>query len=246
MGDDAVKFTTHTSLRDGRLKACSVLAAALTVILAIAPAQAHHPGAELDKVMGDKEKFFEKTDRPAPAFELMNRDGEVVSLSDYTDKILVVHFVYTSCPDVCPLHAEKIEDIQTMINQSPMKEVVQFVTISTDPKTDTPDVLKTYGKDHNLNPVNWTFMTTSTGQPEDTTRKLAEALGHKFVKSDDGYQTHGVVTHVIDRGGRWAGNFHGLRFDSVNMVLYINGLINSASEPKKDQGWIDKLKGLFN
>jgi protein SCO1/2 len=218
----------------------------LTVILAIAPAQAHHPGAALDKVMGDKEKFFEKTDRPAPAFELTNRDGEVVSLSDYADKILVVHFVYTSCPDVCPLHADKIQEIQTMINESPMKEIVQFVTITTDPETDTPDVLKTYGRDHNLNPVNWTFMTAAPDQPEDTTRKLAQSFGHKFVKSDDGYQTHGVVTHVIDRGGRWAGNFHGLRFDSVNMVLYINGLINRPPEPKKDQGWIGKLRGLFN
>ena len=133
-----------------------------------------------------------------------------------------------------------------MINQSPMKEVVQFVTITTDPKTDTPDVLKTYGEDHNLNPVNWTFMTAAPTQPADTTRKLAETFGHKFVKSDDGYQTHGVVTHVIDRGGRWAGNFHGLRFDSVNMVLYTNGLINRPPEPKKDQGWIGKLRGLFN
>src|SRR3546814_10249326 len=32
------------------------------------------------------------------------------------------------------------------------------------------------------------------------------------------------------RGGRWAANFHGLRFNSVNMVLYINGLINNAAE----------------
>lgn len=241
-----MRLTRHTSLRDGRLKISSVLAAALTVILTFSSAQAHHPGAELDKVMGDKEKFFEKTDRPAPAFELTNRNGEVVSLSDYADKILVVHFVYTSCPDVCPLHAAKIQEIQMMINLSPMKDVVQFVTITTDPKTDTPDVLKTYGEDHNLNPVNWTFMTPTPDQPEDTPRKLAESFGHKFVKSDDGYQTHGVVTHVIDRGGRWAGNFHGLRFDSINMVLYLNGLINNPSETKKDQGWIGKLRGLFN
>jgi len=241
-----VRFTKHTSLRDGRLKTWSVLAAVLTVVLAIAPAQAHHPGAELDKVMGDKEKFFEQTDRQAPAFELMNRDGEVVSLSDYADKILVVHFVYTSCPDVCPLHAEKIQEIQTMINASPMKEIVQFVTITTDPKTDTPEVLHTYGENHGLDPANWTFMTAAPEQAEDTTRQLAETFGHKFVKSDDGYQTHGVVTHVIDRGSRWAGNFHGLRFNSVNMVLYINGLINKPPEAKTDRGWFEKLRGVFN
>ena len=102
----------RTSLRYNKVNTWSALAVALTVILTFSSAQAHHPGAELDKVMGDKEKFFEKTDRPAPSFELMNRDGEIVNLSDYADKILIVHFVYTSCPDVCPLHAEKIQEIQ--------------------------------------------------------------------------------------------------------------------------------------
>lgn len=241
-----MKVTKNANARNDRFNSWSILVAALTVILAIAPAQADHPGADLDKVMWDKEKFFAKTDRPAPAFKLMNRNREVVGLSNYADKILVVHFVYTSCPDVCPLHADKLQEIQTMINVSPMKEVVQFVTITTDPKTDTPEVLSTYGEDHGLDPVNWTFMTATPEQAEDTTRKLAEAFGHKFVKSDDGYQTHGVVTHVIDRDGRWAGNFHGLRFNSVNMVLYINGLINKPPEPKKDQGWLEKLRGVFN
>ena len=224
---------------------CSLLAV-LAVFLIITPVRADHPGANLDKVIHDKEKYFQKVDKPAPTFDLVNGDGGQISLSDYSDKILVLHFVYTSCPDVCPLQAEKIQDIQTMINLSPMKEVVQFVTITTDPETDTPDVLKTYGEEHALDPVNWTFMTTAPGQEEDTTRKLAGAFGHKFVKSDDGYQVHGVVTHVIDRGGRWAGNFHSLKFNSVNMVLYINGLINKPPEPKRGQAWFEKLKGLLN
>ncbi len=232
--------------RGNRTSIWRVLVFALAPLLSIAPVQAHHPGADLDKVMGSKEKYFEIKDKPAPTFDLVNGNGKKVSLSDYTDKILVLHFVYTSCPDVCPLHAEKLQEIQTMINSSPMKDVAQFVTITTDPATDTPDVLKTYGENHNLDPTNWTYMTVASGQAEDTTRKLAEAFGHKFVKSDDGYQTHGIVTHVIDRGGRWAGNFHGLRFASINMVLYINGLINKPAEPRGNQGWFEKLKGLLN
>ena len=224
---------------------CSLIAV-LFVFLVITSSRADHPGANLDKLMINKEKFFEKKNKPAPTFELINGNGEQVSLSEYAGKILVVHFVYTSCPDVCPLQAQKIQDIQTMINSSPMKETVQFVTITTDPLIDTPDVLKAYGDDHSLDPVNWTFLTVAPKQAEDTTRKLAEAFGHKFVKSDDGYQTHGVVTHVIDRGGRWAGNFHSLRFKSINMVLYINGLINNHLEPERQEGWLNKLKGIFN
>ena len=81
-------------------------------------------------------------------------------------------------------------------------------------------------------------------QPEDATRKLAEAFGHKFTKTEDGYQMHGVVTHVIDKEGRWRGNFHGLRFEPVNLVLFVNGLANDAQAPHghQDQTLWDKIK----
>src|SRR3546814_885221 len=118
------------------------LALALFVVLAsAAPTAAHHPGADLDRVMGSKEKYFQLIDRPAPAFELMGAGEKAVTLADFTDKIVVLHFVYASCPDVCPLHAEKLAEVQAKVNLSPMKDMVQFVTITTDPAKDTADVL---------------------------------------------------------------------------------------------------------
>uniref|UniRef100_UPI0013D81A57 SCO family protein n=2 Tax=Pseudomonadota TaxID=1224 RepID=UPI0013D81A57 len=74
---------------------------------------------------------------------------------------VVLHFIYTSCPDVCPLHAEKIAEIQKMVNSTPMKDQVVFTSITTDPSKDTPDVLKAYGPAHGLDPVNWLFLTTT-------------------------------------------------------------------------------------
>ena len=83
------------------------LALALSVVLAsAAPAAAHHPGADLDRVMGSKERYFQLIDRLAPAVELMGAGKKTISLSDFPDKVIVLHFVYASCPDVCPLHAE--------------------------------------------------------------------------------------------------------------------------------------------
>jgi protein SCO1/2 len=56
-----------------------------------------------------------------------------------------------------------------------------------------------------------------------------------------------VVTHIIDRGGRWAANFHGLRFAAINMVLYVNGLTNEAGNSRTpDEGtfW-DRVRRFF-
>ena len=201
----------------------------LALLLVSVPAAAWaHSLKDLETLLGDKEKYFQSVDKAAPGFALEDADGKPVRLSDLRGKVVVLHFIYAGCPDVCPLHADRIAEIQSMVNQTPMKAQVQFVTITTDPKNDTPDVLRAYGEQHRLDPVNWTFLTTGTDQPEDATRKLAERFGHKFMKQDGGYQVHGIVTHVIDKEGRWRANFHGLKFEPTNLVVFINALVNDA------------------
>lgn len=227
------------------MRSTTIAALALPVLLALgSPAAAHHPGDKLDEVMTGKEEFFQTIDRPAPAFALVDADGKPVALPDFADRIVVMHFIYAGCPDVCPLHAEKIAEIQQMVNQTPMQDRVQFVTITTDPVNDTPEVLKDYGPAHGLDPANWVFLTAGPDQGEDTTRKLVEAYGHKFMITEDGLQVHGVVTHVVDRGGRWTANFHGLKFDPLSVVLYVNGLTNNPQKPAEPTLW-EKIRNWF-
>lgn len=206
-----------------------------------------HSMDEVDAMLQNDEKYFQQIDRPTPDFTLRTADGRIVRPADLIGKVVVLHFVYTSCPDVCPLHAEKIAEIQKMVNSTPMKDQVTFVTITTDPTKDKPDVLNAYGPAHGLDPVNWLFLTTAPGQPEDMTRNLAEAFGHKFSVTNDGYQMHGIVTHVIDKEGRWRANFHGLNFAPVNLVTFVNALTNNVERThhERDEGWLAKLKGLF-
>jgi protein SCO1/2 len=221
-----------------------------TLALAVAsPALAHHPGADLDQVMGDRENHFQAIDAPeAPAFELAGVEGNIVSLADFADKIVILNFIFAGCTDVCPLHAELIADIQEMIGASPMKDMVQFISVTTDPKTDTSDVLRAYGETHGLSPENWIILTAPPGAPDDATRQVAKTYGLEFTPVENGQFVHGVVTHVIDRNGRFAAKFHGLRFDPVNLVLYVNGLINNVhlGNKKSDPRLWDRVKGLFN
>ncbi|KAB2850112.1 MAG: SCO family protein [Hyphomicrobiaceae bacterium] len=216
------------------------LALALAGTLIAAPAAAHHPGQNLDKVMGSKERYFQVIDRPAPEFTLSDAGGRVVSNPDFKGKVLALHFIFASCMDVCPLHANKIAEAQELVNASPMKDQVRFVSITTDPDRDTPEVLRSFGPARGLDAANWAFLTIAPGQSEESTRNLAEAFGHKFTKYPDGTQLHGIVTHVIDQQGIWRANFHGLRFDPVNLVLYVNGLVNETqprSVPAKPGLW---------
>ena len=218
----------------------------LALVGATGSTVAAHSLEDLQTQLGDREKYFQPIDRETPELRLEDAGGREVGLEDFRGKVVVLHFIYTSCPDVCPLHAERIAEIQEMVNRTPMREQVEFVTITTDPRHDTPDVMRSYGPAHGLDPVNWIFLTSGPDRTEDTTRKLAGRFGHKFTKSDDGYQMHGVVTHIIDREGRWRANFHGLQFKPSNLVVYVNALTNAhAPQRHPEPSWWDKIRSLF-
>jgi protein SCO1 len=210
------------------------LAVALaTVMIAGSQAAAHHP-ADLEGDLSKRERYFQPLEGDAaPDFTLEDADGREVSLEDFRGKVVVLHFIYAGCPDECPLHTDLIARVQEMVNRTPMRDLVQFVTITTDPERDTPEVLKAYGPAHGLDPANWVFLTSGPERPE-ATRDLVQRFGHRFAATEDGHQLHGIVTHVLDREGRWRANFHGLKFEPMNLVSYINALTNDHHGPGPD------------
>lgn len=209
-----------------------IFAAAASLLLSMTPLPAiAHSLNDLEQQLFEREQYFQVKDEPAPDFALQDADGKPVALADLAGKVVILNFIYASCPDVCPLHAEKLAEVQEMIAITPMKDEVAFVTVTTDPVRDTPEVLREYGRLHGLEPANWTILTRGPDEPEDTTRKLAERFGLKFTETEDGLQMHGTVTIVIDRDGQWRASFHGLQFDPTNLVLYVNALVNDVHGP---------------
>lgn len=206
------------------MKLLNIATAFLLLVFAAAPAAAHGM-KELGEEMSKREKYFQPLDKETPSFALKDAKGQPVRLSDFRGKAVVLHFIYASCPDACPLHADLLGRVQSMVNETPMQDQVQFVTITTDPVNDTPEILEAYGPPHGLDSSNWVFLTSGPENPEET-RELVERFGHRFDVIDGGAQIHAVVTHVIDKEGRWRANFHGLKFEPTSLVVYLNGLVN--------------------
>ena len=72
-------------------------------------------------------------------------------------------------------------------------------------------------------------------------RPTAEALAASFAALS-GRDSRLPMVHVIDRGGRHAGIFHGAEFGHVSMTLYINGLTNAHPH---EPGMFDRVLGMF-
>ncbi|MCB4824861.1 SCO family protein [Roseicella aerolata] len=223
-------------------------AAALAALLSAAPRGLAHPPEGHEARLRDRERYFQPLEpRPAPDFTLEDAEGRWLGLADLRGKAVVLHFVYASCPDVCSSHAERIADIRQMLNRTPVRDLVRFITVTTDPERDTPEVLRGYGPAHGLDPANWIFLTSGTDRPE-ATRALAAAFGHRFTPTPEGMQMHGVVTHVIDREGRLRANFHGPDFAPDNLVAYVRALAGEHDRQPLEGPWgaiRSWLKGMF-
>jgi protein SCO1/2 len=80
---------------------------------------------------------------PAPAIDGLIRDDEPFSLADLEDKVAIVFFGYTFCPDVCPLALADMAAVYNGLTPEEQADVA-VVFVTTDPERDTPQRLAQY------------------------------------------------------------------------------------------------------
>lgn len=89
-------------------------------------------------------------------FELTAATGQPFRAEQMAGKVWVVDFIFTSCAGICPVMTGKMAELQRQFDG---EDRVEFVSISVDPKTDTPEVLADYAKRYGADPARWHFLT---------------------------------------------------------------------------------------
>jgi protein SCO1 len=86
--------------------------------------------------------------KPAPPIRLRNYLGQPVTLSEYRGKAVLVTFLYTNCPDVCPLIASNLRVALNLLGARASK--VQVIAVSVDPRGDTPAAVARFLHAHEM------------------------------------------------------------------------------------------------
>jgi protein SCO1 len=211
----------------------------------IPPASAHHPLEEMEEALRERDRYLELTEREAPVFaSLRDADGRSFSLEDFRGKVVVLNFLFATCTDVCPLHSDLIASLQEQINALPIGDEVRFITITTHPELDTPEILRSYGARHGLDPASWMFLTSGPERPAET-RGLAQRYGLKFTPVSHNQFVHGVVTHLIDQEGMLRARYHGLRFDQTNFVDHVHVLLDHELDVRDGQSVWGAIRSIL-
>jgi protein SCO1/2 len=86
--------------------------------------------------------------KQAPPIQLRNYLGRPVTLSQYRGKAVLVTFLYTNCPDVCPLIASNLRVALNLLGARASK--VQVIAVSVDPRGDTPAAVARFLHRHEM------------------------------------------------------------------------------------------------
>lgn len=136
-------------------------------------------------------------DIQVPDFTLVDQNGKPFRFAGARGKLIVATFIFTTCPDVCPLLSAKFAAIQRALDDKRQRDTL-LLSITTDPEIDTSAVLKSYAERYKADAGRWLFLTGS----RERLAKVWSDFGVNVKKFGPGQVQHTALTTLIDRGGR--------------------------------------------
>src|SRR5262247_2974775 len=160
-----------------------------------------------------------------PNLPVVTQDGKTLRFYDdvIKDKIVVVNFIYTTCPDICGLTTARLSQAEDKLGDMVGRDVF-FVSLTVDPENDTPAKLKEYAEAFHITGPGWLFL---TGKP-DNIRAINDRLGQR---SPDLREHRQEIVLGNDAMGVWARN--SIFGDVDRFVMDVRGM---------DAKWRDQVR----
>jgi protein SCO1/2 len=174
----------------------------LTDIRKVGQAPLEKPPAEAPAPSASSGLELIKPGEAIPDTPFVDQDGKKRSFSGFKGSPLVVTFIYTKCPlpTFCPLMDRHFAAMQKPLADDPALNTVHLVTVSFDPTTDTPAVLKQHAKTLNADLTRWTFLTGDRDEIDRFAARFGVSVGRAL--NDPRDITHNLRTAIVGADGK--------------------------------------------
>jgi protein SCO1/2 len=174
----------------------------LTSIKKVGEAPLQKPPADTPAPSASSGLELLKPGDTVPNASFVDQDGRKRRFGDFKGSPVVVTFIYTKCPlpTFCPLMDRHFASMQKTLKAEPALKSVHLVTVSFDPVTDTPRVLKAHAKTLNADLSRWTFLTGDRDEIDRFAARFGVAVSR--ASNDPRDITHNLRTAIIDADGK--------------------------------------------
>jgi protein SCO1 len=162
-------------------------------------------------------------------FRLISQDSSVINFpEDFKGKPYLLGFIFTNCPDVCPLTSHNFQLVQEEVKNEDLKGI-NFVLISFDPDRDKPWVLKDYASLRNIDESNFKLLTGNKDTIKALMKKMqVVAIPGDTSKTPDGdliyFYTHTDKAFLIDKDNKIRSEYRGSKLDIPQAVKDLKSL----------------------
>ena len=112
------------------------------------------------------------------------------------DRVVLLNVIFTNCSDACPLITRKLREVREAMGEEQASKVT-FISLSSDPTNDTPQVLKAFAEKQGVDGPNWLFLTGDKAQMD----LVLMRLGH-LIPSPEQHSTQLIAGDVANK--RWS------------------------------------------
>ena len=134
----------------------------------------------------------------APQFTLLDTGGRAVRLSDYRGQAVLLAFIFTTCPGVCPRISNQMAALQDRLKTEGLfPGKARLVSVTVDPKTDTAEVLTRYASAYGADRAGWSFLRDA---PE-RLKPVLKAYDEWTKPLPKGWLDHPARVYLIDQKG---------------------------------------------
>lgn len=170
----------------------------------------------------NKDKLF--TVMKVPEFELTNQNNQSITDTKMLGKVYVVEFFFANCPTICPVMNQNLKEIEREIDDPDFG----VISITIDPKRDTPENLKIHAERLGVTNPDWHFLTGDRDYIYNLSKKFNIYVGEDETTAEG--LNHSGKFALIDR----TGNIRS-RFDERGVpILYYSGLNYEDPQGKKE------------
>jgi protein SCO1/2 len=142
-----------------------------------------------------------KPGEAVPDAAFVDQEGAKRGFASFKGSPVALTFIYTQCPmpTFCPLMDRHFKTIQDRLSADPALKNVHLVSVSFDPITDTPAVLKAHATKLGADPERWTFVTGDRDEIDKFAMRFGVSVARDLKDPKD--ITHNLRTAIIDARG---------------------------------------------
>jgi len=165
-----------------------------------------------------------KNGAPVPNARFVDQDGTKRDFASFKGSTVLVTFIYTRCPlpTFCPLMDRHFVTIQQRLKANPVLDV-HLVSVSFDPLTDTPPVLKKHAEALGADPKLWTFLTGGRDEIDQFAARFGVSVARAM--NDQRDIEHNLRTAIVDRDGNFVEVYTGNQWTPDQVLADIRVLV---------------------